>query len=60
MRKCDNSGVAQFLGCYRWSIYDSLEAEADEKRQVELTIREALEFEVCRRDVEIGALISCM
>lgn len=30
------------------------------KREVELAVREALEFEVFRRDVEIGALISCM
>ncbi len=30
------------------------------KRHVELDIREALEFEVFRRDPEIGALLSCM
>jgi hypothetical protein len=30
------------------------------KRHVELAIREALEFEVFRRDPEIGALLSCM
>ena len=30
------------------------------KRHVEVAIREALEFEVFRRDPEIGALLSCM
>ncbi|WP_305831856.1 hypothetical protein, partial [Klebsiella pneumoniae] len=30
------------------------------KRGVEIAIREAIEFEVFRRDPEIGALLSCM
>ncbi len=30
------------------------------KREVELAVREALEFEIFRRDPEIGALLSCM